>query len=358
MQLDIQQVNQAIADGLIFQRLHPTIPNVGVLKYTPACQYSRTNWTPLTKLCRGLVYDTQTGEVLARGFEKFFNLDELASVGEQLPNLPYEVFEKVDGSLIMYSFHPTLNTGIVNSVGSFESDQAKKATELLDTKYKHRLISLAVFSKHKPGNWTFIFELIYPENKIVVDYGEREELVLLAIKEADSGEEVDYETLKNLWIPVTTRYDVNLDYLKEHQAIEFGNCEGFVVKFSNNYRVKIKYDEYVRLHKIVTEFHDKDVLQMLRDHSDLNTKIANIPDELYQHIQTLVTQYTEYYQRIEYETVAEYQRILSILPADYVRKDFALEAIKYKYKQVLFAMLDNKPTESLYWDIVEEELIK
>ncbi|MGV8131893.1 MAG: T4 RnlA family RNA ligase [Candidatus Pacearchaeota archaeon] len=354
MKINLTELTQAMNDGLVFLRRHPDYPDLAVLKYTPACQYSRDKWTPFIKLCRGLVVNTTTGEVLSRGFEKFFNYDELSSVGETVPDLPYEIYDKVDGSLIIYGFDMSTGMGIVNSVGSFESDQAEKAKQLLGSKYQQNLIKIACFSlSNRPKAYSWVFEVIYPENQIVVNYGNREELVLLAVKEVDSGDELPYEELAQFGFPVVKRFDhSNIEDLISTSKTPAENSEGFVIKFSNNYRVKIKFDEYVHLHRIMTNLSEKDIFEMVRTHQDFNSVLQNVPDELFDSIKAQETKYLEQVEQTREQAQTEFANLKLSLGENHTRKDFALAAIKSDYKGLLFLLLDNKDIEEAVWDKV------
>ena len=53
------------------------------------------------------------------------------------------------------------------------------------------------------------------------------------------------------------------------------NKEGFVVKFLNyNFRMKIKFQTYIKLHKMKTNLSRKQLIEMMK-----NESIPNIPDE-------------------------------------------------------------------------------
>jgi len=58
---------------------------------------------------------------------------------------------------------------------------------------------------------TYLFELIFRNNRIVVDYGKTEDLFLITIVETETGVESAYEDLKQ-WasknsFPIVKRYD-------------------------------------------------------------------------------------------------------------------------------------------------------
>src|SRR5690606_34703132 len=60
----------------------------------------------------------------------------------------------------------------------FYSPQGVVATEMLHEKYSHF---------NAPNRYTLLFEIVYPENRIIVDYGDTEDLVLLGGVDNRSG---------------------------------------------------------------------------------------------------------------------------------------------------------------------------
>jgi RNA ligase len=132
-------------------------------------------------------------------------------------------------------------------------------------------------------NYTYLVEIIYPENRIVVDYGKEERLVLLGIVRTDSGEELDYSTMCNesdvTGIPLVMKYNTwGEDWETLKKEISKDN-EGYVIRFSGGMRMKIKGDEYVRLHRILTNFSSKDIWELLKNGEDLGPFLERVPDE-------------------------------------------------------------------------------
>lgn len=135
-----------INEKYISKRKHPTA-DLYIYNYTAKAQYDWV-WNEATEQCRGLIMDG-TGNVIARPFRKFFNLDE----GTVLPLVPFEVAEKLGGSLgILYwvGDEPYIATR-----GSFESDQAVEAKRILDAKYRDAAMTL-------DRDLTYLFEIVYP----------------------------------------------------------------------------------------------------------------------------------------------------------------------------------------------------
>ena len=98
MRYDLNILNDYIDKKLITKQDHPTLP-LSIYNYTRSCQYE-SKWDEITLNCRGLVLD-RDGNVVAKPFDKFFNYEEL----KEIPNEPFEVFEKMDGSLgILFNY--------------------------------------------------------------------------------------------------------------------------------------------------------------------------------------------------------------------------------------------------------------
>lgn len=184
------QLNQLIADNYINVNKHPTA-DLYIYNYTAKAQYDSV-WNEWTLACRGLILDGDF-KIVARPFQKFFNLGEHEN--QVIPNESFEVFEKMDGYLgILYWLD---NKPHIATRGSFASEQALVATEMLHTQYAD-VISLLEKSK------TYLFEIIYPENRIVLDYVNERKLVLLAIVDTEIGVEIP---LENIGFEMINRYD-------------------------------------------------------------------------------------------------------------------------------------------------------
>ena len=55
--------------------------------------------------------------------------------------------------------------------------------------------------------------------------------------------------------------------------------EGFVVRFDTGYRVKIKGEEYLRLHRLISNILPTNVWEALINGDDLNTIRVQLPEE-------------------------------------------------------------------------------
>jgi RNA ligase len=209
------------------------------------------------------------GNVVAKAFDKFFNYEEL-TLGD-IPDETFEVFEKLDGSLGILFWYQ--GKWILASKGSFVSEQALKGKQILNQQYNVEVL---------PKGYTTVVEIIYPENRIVCDYGGDELLVVLSMVSNASGKELDYDSMMSFnevsKMPVIKKYDgiENYDTLK---SMIGNNREGYVVRFKNGFRMKIKGEEYVRLHRILTGFSNVDIWEYLKDGKNIDELLDRVPDE-------------------------------------------------------------------------------
>jgi len=151
MKINVELLKQHIEDGYVISQVHPTM-DLTIYNYSQFAQYE-SKWDEVTLMCRGLILDKDFN-IVQRPFGKFFNLTEHDSEFKpDIPNLPFEVYDKMDGSLGILYWDAD---GVPNiaSRGSFTSEQSEVATHLLHTKYKDAWSKL-------DKNKTYIFEIIY-----------------------------------------------------------------------------------------------------------------------------------------------------------------------------------------------------
>lgn len=184
------------------------------------------------------------------------------------------------------------------------------------------------------------------KNRIVVDYGDCEDLILLAAFENKTGNELDRNLLEKISsFKIAQKYEGIKDY-KELKNIIKENQEGFVVRFSNGERVKIKGYEYLRLHKIVTGVSSTVIWENLKNKKNFDEILNKVPDEFYNWVQKVKIQLEKEYEEIEKYCQLEFK----IMPS---RKETAELFLSKKYPQVLFAMLDKKNYEEIIWKLVK-----
>lgn len=327
--MDWKRVDELIEEGFINRRDHPSEP-LHIYNYSNKTQI-KWHWTPETKACRGLIADHQRN-IVARPFEKFFSYEQLNQV---VPDEPFEAFEKMDGSLGIVYFAG--GKPFVATRGSFDSEQAEKASGLLYGMYGHVGLDPKV---------TYLVEIIYPGNRIVVDYGSESKLVLLAMIETETGKELP---LQDIGLPIAKRYDI--DCMDTILNSDESNREGYVLRFDSGQRVKIKFDEYVRYHKIITGLSEKSIWELLRSGQSVEEIMHGIPDEFYEWARGTEIMLGNRFREIRHECRMAFGR----RPTG-SRKDVAEFFLSHDNKSILFAMLDNKPIDDLIWKAIKPQV--
>ena len=317
-------LNEMIEKKYVKVQKHPEA-DLFIYNYTDMAQYDWV-WNEVTMMCRGLILDKED-TVVARPFQKFFNFGDHGHI--DIPNESFEVYEKMDGSMgILYWLN---DQPLIASRGSFSSEQAIKGTEMLYNQYQQ------VFP-HLNKDKTYIFEIIYPENRIVVDYGRREELVLLAIIDTETG--ID-EVLKDIGFPLVKHYNGITDIRTLKIENEY-NREGYVVKFKGGLRYKIKFDEYMRVHRIVTQVSSIDIWEYLKNGDSFEDVLHKVPDEFYQWVKNTRADLLRKYEAIEQQCLKDYKEFET-------RKEAALYFQTCAYPSILFSMLDKRPYDQDIW---------
>ena len=326
-----------------------------IVNYNQKVQFNPELWDETTKRCRGLILRldkrfseaTEIREVVALPFAKFFNAGETIAGTLHYPSGAIaEVTEKVDGSLgILY--RDTDGTKKIATRGSLLSEQAHIGTQLLQ---KYNLTDL-------PENLTLLFEIIYPENRIVVDYQGKSDLILLGVRDRFTGEDWFYPAIADLGARfgltvVPHAKNVTLDQAMELRYGLDANHEGWVVRSEDGQRYKIKGEQYRLLHKFLSHLSERQVLDKIADGS-IDLMLEATPDPWRPKV-------LEWKSRIESDTaerVAKLTEILATAPKE-TRKEFALW-VKAEWpgaQHYLFAMLDSKDPKRLIYKDIREEL--
>ena len=278
-------------------------------KYTTNTVYTE-DWDNVSLHARGIVFEYETGKLLARPFDKFFNLGEmldsetgdLTSIAEDVrehlgfDNLSgdykhqkFRVMDKLDGSLgIMFW---TGHKWLVKTAGSFESDQANWANN-----WAANNIDTSKLDKSK----TYLFEIIYDEDVHPIEY-DFEGMVLLGIIDTQSGIEEPLSEILRVADELKVRHAEVLEFTDFDEVCKYAKSlpktkEGVVITFENGFKLKVKGDEFIELQRIF-HFLTKDVVyeNFFWDIVDANPEtsvkdnlpyvykegfIANIPEEM------------------------------------------------------------------------------
>jgi RNA ligase len=260
-------LQQACSLGFVYPRLDAA-SGLRLFIYSPQCVYEN-GWDQFSLLARGLIVDEAAGRVVATPFPKFFNVGERGGI---LPDLPFEAYEKVDGSLIIVFQHD--GRWRAATKGAFDSDQALWAQARLDA---------ADLSALRPGS-TYLFEAVYPENRMVIRYSEAALIMLAAY--AEDGLESSYDDVLAVsdalgWRAAKRHAFANIPEMVARATMLPRNDEGFVIRFANGLRLKLKGAEYRRIHALIARCTPLGVWDLMNAGEDLEAIRRDLPEEFW-----------------------------------------------------------------------------
>jgi RNA ligase len=363
MEISLEILNKYHEEGLLYKQVHPTLP-LTIWNYAEKVQYEGL-WDEVTTSCRGLITDN-VGKIVVQPFKKFFNYEELVGKGV-IPEKGDYVYvqEKMDGSLgILFNYD---GEWIMATRGSFTSEQAVMGLEIVKEKY---------FLDSWMQEYAYLLEIIYPENRIVVNYGVEKVTFLSAVLNGtykwNSTDDTELHWSTSLMIFKSNGIHES-DVVKTEQHFKFSdelykslkeknetNKEGFVLRFQpGNFRMKIKFEEYVRLHKIMTNLSTTAVWEVLSNGGNMDELLKDVPDEFYDKIKEYEDELKFMFNSLSNDYGIHFRDIQNMM--DKVggdRKNFANVAKQYKYPSLLFGMLDGKDVSPIIWKIVKPEFKK
>lgn len=266
------ELDNAVRNGYVRTS---SIGDLTLYCYTEAAVYDRA-WTPAIMQARGIIFDTNDN-VVARPFPKFFNVGEM---GIAIPDLPFETFEKLDGSLIIIYWHnDKWNCATKGSLNSVQAQWAQVELSKMDISWMQRGV-------------TYLAEAIYHENKIVVPYAYEGLVLLGAISNVEAIEMV-YDVLYMLaqahgW-RIAKRYQYNhiSELLAEAKTLP-ATAEGYVIRFSDGTRLKIKGDEYCRIHRLISRLTPLAMWEALAAGDDMELIRRELPEEFWRDFDRIV----------------------------------------------------------------------
>ncbi len=347
---DVSLFHEAAEAGYIRIQSHPDHLLL-IANYTDKAVYDNV-WNDVTRTCRGLIYQASTTrqfkdwEIVARPFPKFWSADQLEGRPElgTIPwHEPYRVFEKVDGSLgILYPLPD--GRWAVATRGSFDSAQARHATEIWNERYTHTA----------PGvtGVTHLFEIIYPTNRIVVDNGDIDDLLYLGSVHIQSGKNFISWRAGKVWNHIREHaYRSSPDELLSQDS---KNREGFVLWWpASDFRIKIKFEEYQAAHRLVFGTNTRTIWRALRDGLDIGLLMRDAPMEYQSAVDKYVQDLRHLYVAMESIVEFAYSKVEHMN----TRKEQArhLQMYNRMTQAGVFRKLDGKPYDDIVWKAIEPD---
>jgi hypothetical protein len=211
------------------------------------------------KECRSIVIDVKAETIVLCPFKKFRNLNEceetsLINVKEKiLKAKKVEISEKIDGSMQTASSYK----GQIIMAGAQAIDPANSWR--LQDGYQMILSNENYIKMIKDNpNWTFIFEYVSLKDAHVVKYTkEQEGMYLIGIRDKITGKQYSYQDVIDIaqYYHVEKTIQIYLqsldEVLSELDKYKSNEREG-VVLYIDGFQVKIKYNDYVQIHRILS----------------------------------------------------------------------------------------------------------
>ena len=354
MTISIDTLKEYESKGLIKSQTHPEADLI-IWNYAQEVQFDPSLWDDVTKMCRGLITNS-SGDVIERPFNKFFNHNDkyLEQIGEKF-DLDFEdatIQSKADGSLaILYWLN---DEPFIATRGSFISDQSTEGSKMLKEVWQRQKsigVGCPIFLRRE---LTHLFEIIYPENRIVVNYGQDRKLIYLCSIDKETGKTIILDNISFDKVDFYTAEEFK--YIMENQP-EGTIMEGFVVTFKNGHRLKFKLEDYKRLHYIMTNFNDWDIWKILKDGKDLAEELKDIPDEYYERIKEYANKLRNRFSFRDGYVNGVYIRVIDLptrkAQAQEVFKAIDESKIDKGISAAIFKMIDNKDYQPLIWDSLE-----
>lgn len=217
---------------------------------------------PLLRMSRGLTFTTE-GQLVVRGFEKFFNYKQLQGredLSEQFilersdtnvdPSKPLTFYEKLDGSLILLGVHN--DEFFASTTSSCHNTHTEIALNWFNRHPNAEILKNVILN----NDVTLAFEYISPLNQVVVKY-EETDFVLIGIINNKTGRRYSYDEMEilaskaNLTLPNVYRMTL-IEAIALQQTLE--NSEGFI--FENEYGnlLKFKTAYWFDMHPVADTF--------------------------------------------------------------------------------------------------------
>ncbi|HZL35488.1 MAG TPA: RNA ligase [Tepidisphaeraceae bacterium] len=236
--------------------------------YSSTCQFEQ-HWDLFSLIARGLILDPAERRVVATPFPKFFNFNE---GGIMLPDEPFEATAKIDGSLGIVFHHR--GQWRVTTRGQLTSGQGKWATDYLRGQVQCDALTPGV---------TYLAEIVYPENRIVIPYDFAGLVLLGAYDEA--GDELPRPALQAVAQAAGLRITQAIAGSSFEQLLAIAGQltrdeEGFVIRFQSGLRTKLKGEAYCRVHRLICNCTPLALWDAMMNVQDLDAMRPDLPEEM------------------------------------------------------------------------------
>ena len=152
---------------------------------------------------------------------------------------------------------------------------------------------------------------------------------------------------------VVRRYCDVKDFSTLREKFDGENKEGFVIRFENGMRIKMKFQQYVKLHRIIAAATPLHVWEVLSAGGKMSDLLDQMPDELHNEVKAMGQKINDQYNDIATKClfwIGGYRREVGMTPTiTHTRKTAAFLIKQQKHPGILFKMYDNKEYSDLIW---------
>lgn len=266
MQREQSVVSSSTADVIIALRASRYIQekkfgNISSFNFTPKA-FSKGVWDEQTIKARGLYIDTVKGKVVARAYEKFFNINERKEtkfdVLQHKLQFPVAVYVKENGFLGIVSYNEYEDDLFIASKSTIAGEFAGWLKDMLYAGVSADNI-MKMKEYIKEHNVTFVFECVDMENDPhIIEYSESKLFLLDIVYNQMDFAKYEYEEMchvadqfglvhKEKAFEIATQqefFDWYFEVLEEDYEYNENKIEGFVIEDSAGYMVKLKLAFY------------------------------------------------------------------------------------------------------------------
>lgn len=248
MKFDINVLNKYAEETIVCVEKHPDA-DLYIYGYYPKIDKPCV-WDNISTHCRGLIVDGN-GNVIEHPFKKFWtykqylNKNTILLNDNQIRRVPegkFRILEKIDGT--MCTLYWIKDQPFLATQRSFTNSKALEATKILYEKHSKDL--------HKLNkNYTYIFEAVYPESNVLIDYGSTRDLYLIGMIDKQTCMPMELPDIGFLKAEDYTPLYGNITDFDDLVALNIPNKEGFVLYFDNGEMIKIKFPWYQKMHSLL-----------------------------------------------------------------------------------------------------------
>jgi RNA ligase len=318
---------------------------------TPADRSEVDAWNhraAVRRECRGIAFDTRTGLLCSRPFHKFFNVGENKDMDIENLNFGDEhwVCDKVDGSMLRPIW---TKDGLRWGTKMGLTDTAAGAEKWLADHPYYAEMATHYFVR----GYTPIFEFVSAGNRVVVDYGDTD-MILLAIRENVTGGYLIPDAVENAaeryGIPSARLYDpVEGDAANYIEGVKKSDDldEGIVIQWWNGHRAKCKTDTYSALHRVKESARTERTLVTAILEEEVDDLLPLLPVEDRDRITKYIDRFWHRCGILEDDFAALYADVRENWET---KKDFAISTFTKDLTQIekstMFAMWDGKRADA------------